>query len=162
MSEKHIICQGATVYCDKSLACNTPATAIPLTITSQTLVEANGGKIVATVKDCTVVNMNFGVCNDPKYTPPSSKPPCMAQVQWDKVFEDLDVTEAGLNMLTEESEGTCNICSVPGKIKFAYHGQVATVAPEEMNASSKGMMAAINPLSQPGAKETQKIQFDEI
>ena len=159
MREKHIVCQGATVYCDKSLMMNSPVTAVPMTLTSQMLVEANGGKRVATDKDCTVANMNFGVCNDPKYTFPTPKPPCMAQVQWKKVFEDAAVTAAGLKMLTEASEATCNVCSVPGTIRIAFHGQVATVVPEEMQACSKGMMAAINALTNPAAKVPQKMEF---
>ena len=162
MSEVHIVCQGATVYCDKSMTMNSPATAIPLTITSQILVEANGGKTVATDKDCTVANMNFGMCNDPKFTPPSPKPPCMAKVQWQKFYEGADVTPAGLKMLTEESEAICNICSVPGKIKIAFHGQMATITPEDMTECPPTVMAAINPIAQPGKDAPEPITLREI
>lgn len=44
MSEQHVVCEGATVYCSLSMTNNSPATAIPLTITSQTLAVANGSK----------------------------------------------------------------------------------------------------------------------
>lgn len=63
MSDKHLVCKGATVYCSKSMVNNSPGTAIPLTITSNTLVELNGGKVAATDKDCTPANMCFGNCN---------------------------------------------------------------------------------------------------
>ena len=56
MSDKHLVCKGATVYCSKSMVNNSPGTAIPLTITSNTLVELNGGKVAATDKDCTPAN----------------------------------------------------------------------------------------------------------
>ena len=57
MSEQHVVCEGATVYCSLSMTNNSPATAIPLTITSQTLAVANGSKKIATNKDNTVINM---------------------------------------------------------------------------------------------------------
>lgn len=118
MSDKHLVCKGATVYCSKSMMNNNPGTAIPLTITSNTLVVLNGGKVAATDKDCTPANMCFGSCNTG--TPP---PPCVANVQWAKVYEGAEVTEAGMKFLTEESEATC--MTFGGKVKIAFHGQVA-------------------------------------
>ena len=78
MSDKHLVCKGATVYCSKSMVNNSPGTAIPLTITSNTLVELNGGKVAATDKDCTPANMCFGNCN----TGTNPPPPCVANAQW--------------------------------------------------------------------------------
>ena len=70
MSEKHLVCKGATVYCNKSMVNNNPGTAVPLTITSQTLVVMNGGKTAATDKDCTIAEMCFGHCNSGQTPPP--------------------------------------------------------------------------------------------
>lgn len=156
MSEKYIVCQGAKVYCSQSLACNTPATAVPLTVTSQTLVEANGGKLVATEQDCTVLNANFNVCNDPKY--PTSPPPCMANIQWTKVYENVDISPQGLKMLTEESEGICNVCSVPGKIRIAFHGQEATVTNEMLEEAPQSVMAVLCPLGESRENRENKEQ----
>lgn len=143
MAEKHLICEGATVYCSSSLMNSSPATAVPLTVTSQTLVEINGGKLAATDKDCTIMNMNFGICNDPKYTPPSPKPPCMANVKWKKCYKIAEVTGASLKFLTEESEGICQVCSIPGKIRIAYHGQIANVSENMLQNASKEVMASL-------------------
>ena len=161
MSEKHIACKGATVYCSQSMANNSTGTAIPLIITSQTLVEVNGGKVVATDKDCTVANMNFGICNDPKYTAPAPKPPCMANVKWTKVHEYIDVTEGNLKMLTEESVGICNVCSVPGKICIAFHGQIATITKDMLDEAQEDIMATLCPLGNIQEDES-KITLSEI
>lgn len=140
MSDKHLICKGATVYCNKSMVNNNPGTAIPLTITSNTLVELNGGKSAATDKDCTPVNMCFGNCN--MGNPP---PPCVANVQWSKFYEDAEVTSAGLKLLTEESEATC--MTFGGKVKIAFHGQMANPQPEEVVETSPEVVAAIFPVN---------------
>ena len=118
MSEKHIIVQAGTVYCSQSVANNSPATGVPITVTSQMLVDANGGKLVATEEDKTVVNMNFGLCNDPKYRVP---PPCMANVKWSKTYDGVFIDGQELKLLTEESEAICNVCSIPGQIKIGFH-----------------------------------------
>jgi len=157
--EKHIVCLGATVYCNRSLVNNSPATAIPITITSQSLIVANGNKPVATNKDNTVINMNFGICNDPKYTPPTPKPPCMANVIWQNVFEGGEITEAGLKFLTEDSEAICNICSVPGKIKIAFHGQIANISPEEIHQASPIILAFLSPWN---FRRIEELEFREL
>lgn len=147
MSEKHLVCKGATVYCSKSMVNNSPGTAIPLTITSNTLVELNGGKVAATDKDCTPANMCFGNCN----TGTNPPPPCVANVQWSKYYEGAEVTEAGLKLLTEESEATC--MAFGGKVKIAFHGQVANPQPEELNEVSPEIMIGILPVN-PKPEET--------
>lgn len=152
MAEKHLVCLGATVYCSQSVIFNSPAMTVPLIITSQTLVSANGGKLCATNKDNTVANMNFGLCN----TPSTVKPPCAAMVTWSKVHEEIDVTTAAFKFLTEQSEGRCMACGVPGTIKIAYHGQITTVLPETMESSSEEIMEAINPLA------SSKNELDRI
>lgn len=148
MSEQHVVCEGATVYCSLSMTNNSPATAIPLTITSQTLAVANGSKKIATNKDNTVINMCFGICNDPRVQPPSPKPPCMANVIWNKVYENATLTEAELKMLLECSEADCQTCP-GGKIRVAFHGQTANIAPEDIGSASADIMAEMNPLTTP-------------
>lgn len=147
MSDKHLVCKGATVYCSKSMMNNNPGAAIPLTITSNTLVVLNGGKAVATDKDCTPANMCFGNCN----TGTNPPLPCVANVQWSKFYEGAEVTEAGLKLLTEESEATC--MAFGGKVKIAFHGQVANPQPEEQDEVSPEVMAAILPVN-PKPEET--------
>lgn len=147
MSDKHLVCKGATVYCSKSMMNNNPGAAIPLTITSNTLVVLNGGKVAATDKDCTPANMCFGNCN----TGTNPPPPCVANVQWSKFYEGAEVTEAGLKLLTEESEATC--MAFGGKVKIAFHGQVANPQPEEQDEVSPEVMAAILPVN-PKPEET--------
>ncbi len=153
MSDKHLVCKGATVYCSKSMMNNNPGTAIPLTITSNTLVVLNGGKVAATDKDCTPANMCFGSCNTG--TPP---PPCVANVQWAKVYEGAEVTEVGMKFLTEESEATC--MTFGGKVKIAFHGQVANPQPEELDEVSPEVMAAILPVN-PKPEETIVITEED-
>lgn len=145
MSEKYVVCEGATVYCSLSVVNNSPATAVPLTVTSQTLAVANGEKKVATNKDNSVVNMNFGLCNDPKSSIP---PPCMANVIWSKVYENATLTEVELKMLLENSEADCLTCP-GGKIKIAFHGQVASISSDMMGDASPDIMAEMNPLVTP-------------
>lgn len=141
MSDKHLVCKGATVYCNKSMVNKSPGTAIPLTIISNTLVELNGGKTAATDKDCTPANMCFGNCNTGSNPPP----PCVANVQWSKFYEGAEVTEAGLKLLTEESEATCT--TFGGKVKIAFHGQTANPQPEELAETLPEVMAAILPVN---------------
>lgn len=153
MSEKHFVCKGATVYCSKSMVNNNPGMAVPLTITSQMVVELNGGKTAATDKDCTPANMCFGTCNSGS-TPP---PPCVANVQWSKFYEDADVTEAGMKLLTEESEATC--MTFGGKVKIALHGQTASPQPEELATISPEIMSSIlpvDPKKEPGITIEEK------
>ena len=147
MSDKHLVCKGATVYCSKSIVNNSPGTAIPSTITSNTLVELDGGKVAATDKDCTPANMCFGNCN----TGTNPPPPCVANVQWSKFYEGAEVTEAGMKLLTEESEATC--MAFGGKVKIAFHGQVANPQPEEPGEVSPEVMAGILPVN-PRPEET--------
>lgn len=147
MSDKHLVCKGATVYCSKSMMNNNPGAAISLTITSNTLVVLNGGKAAATDKDCTPANMCFGNCN----TGTNPPPPCVANVQWSKFYEGAEVTEAGLKLLTEESEATC--MAFGGKVKIAFHGQVANPQPEEQDEVSPEVIAAILPVN-PKPEET--------
>lgn len=141
MEEKHLVCKGATVYCSKSLSNNTPGSAVPLNITSQTLVCINGGKTAVTHMDRTPINMNFGCCNCGSNPPP----PCVANVLWSKVYEDAEVTEMGLKFLTEKSEAIC--MTFGGKVRIACHGQIATPQPEELDEVSPPIMAAILPVN---------------
>lgn len=152
MGEIHLVCKGATVYCNKSMVNNNPGTAVPLTITSQMLVEINGGKTAATDKDCTPANMCFGNCN-PGTNPP---PPCVATVQWSKFYKDADVTEAGMKLLTEESEATC--MTFGGKVKIAFHGQTATPQPEELEQIIPEIMSSILPVD---PKKEPEISIEE-
>lgn len=155
MSEKHLLVQGGTVYCSQSVSNNSPSTAIPFLVTSQTMVDANGGKLVATDKDKTIENMNFGTCNDPKATVP---PPCKPQVTWEKICKDVEIGDEGLCPLTEESIGICSTCSKPGEIRVANHGQQATITAEELESAEKELMENINPL----AGSIQKAEPDDM
>ncbi len=146
MSEIHILVEGGTVYCNRSVSNNSPDTGVPIKVTSQTLVDANGGKLVATEKDKTSLNMNFGSCNDPRY---SSPPPCMANVVWSKMYENAQLGSGGLRVLTEKSEAICNVCSVPGQIKIGFHGQQATIVAEAMQEAESEVMENLNPLATP-------------
>ncbi len=154
MSEKHVLVNGGTVYCSQSASNNSPGSAVPITVTSQTLVDANGGKPVATEKDDNVANMNFGTCNDPRYSTP---PPCMAKVKWNKVYEGVQIDGQELLLLTEESEAICNTCSIPGQIKVAFHGQQATVTADTMAEAEPEIMENLNPLSNPIPGKDEEI-----
>lgn len=152
MSEKYLVCKGATVYCTKSITNNNPGTAIPLTITSNIIVELNGGKVAATDKDCTPANMCFGNCN----TGTNPPPPCIANVRWGKCYENAEVTEADMKFLTEESEATC--MTFGGKVKIAFHGQSANPQPEELKNVSPQIMASILPVN---PKPTSTLAINE-
>ena len=65
------------------------------------------GKLRTTDKDCTPANMCFGNCNT------GTNPLLLvANVQWSKFYEGAEVTEAGMKLLTEESEATCMALAV--------------------------------------------------
>lgn len=145
MSEKHILVEGGTLYCSQSVDNNSPSNGVPIKVTSQTLVDANGGKLVATPKDDSIANMNFGKCNDPKYRTP---PPCKAKVVWSKMYEGVQIDDQELLLLTEASEAICNICSIPGQIKVAFHGQQATVVADDLQEASPEVMENLNPMAQ--------------
>ena len=70
MSDKHLVCKGVTVYCSKSMVNNSPGTAIPLTITSNTLVELNGGESAATGKNGSTAKTRYGDIKRKTKTPP--------------------------------------------------------------------------------------------
>lgn len=156
MSEKHILVQGGLVYCSQSVACNSPATGVPITVTSQMLVDANGGKLVATEKDNAVANMNFMLCNDPKYRTP---PPCMTNATWSKMFDGVLVGSMGLKILTEESEAICNTCSIPGQIKVGFHGQQAAPTAEDMQEAEPEVMENLNPMSRPFERNEDQLEL---
>ena len=144
MTDKHILVQGGMLYCSQSVANNSDATAVPIMVSSQTLAEANGSKRIATHQDNAAPNMNFGLCNDPKYRSPV---PCVAQVRWTKCCEGVSIGPAALLPLLEDSLGICSSCSIPGQITVAFHGQQATLIAEVMAEVDSQIMEQINPLT---------------
>lgn len=117
-----VVCNGATCYCSLSVANNSDTTAVPLTVTSQSRVDVNGGKAVATEKDNALANVNFNQCQPPG----SSNPlPCNTQIKWDKMYEEVVINGDRLKILVEDSIGTCNANGAPGQVKIAKHGQQA-------------------------------------
>ena len=144
MSQKHLVCQGATCQCQFG---NAPD---KLKVLTQTKVFINEEepqeKLVATTADvgATFEKNTFGLCQM-QPLPGGGYKPCQAMVtQWSGAYENVTYEENNGHPLLEDSKATCPI---GGKdcISIINHGQVAEITNRNLHSADPIKMDMINP-----------------
>ena len=144
MSQKHLVCQGATCQCQFGNASD------KLKVLTQTKAFINEEepqeKLVATTADigATFEKNTFGLCQM-QPLPGGGYKPCQAMVtQWSGAYENVTYEENNGHPLLEDSKATCPI---GGKdcISIINHGQVAEITNRNLLNADPIKMDTINP-----------------
>ncbi|MBB1546080.1 MAG: DUF4280 domain-containing protein [Capnocytophaga sp.] len=144
MSQKHLVCQGATCQCQFG---NAPD---KLKVHTQTKAFINEEepqeKLVATTADvgATFEKNTFGLCQM-QPLPGGGYKPCQAMVtQWSGAYENVTYEENNGHPLLEDSKATCPI---GGKdcISIINHGQMAEITNRNLHSADPIKMDMINP-----------------
>ena len=144
MSQKHLVCQGATCQCQFG---NAPDKLKVLTQTKAFINEEEPQeKLVATTADvgATFEKNTFGLCQM-QPLPGGGYKPCQAMVtQWSGAYENVTYEENNGHPLLEDSKATCPI---GGKdcISIINHGQVAEITNRNLHSTDPIKMDMINP-----------------
>ena len=144
MSQKHLVCQGATCQCQFG---NAPDKLKVLTQTKAFINEEEPQeKLVATTADvgATFEKNTFGLCQM-QPLPGGGYKPCQAMVtQWSGAYENVTYEENNGHPLLEDSKATCLI---GGKdcISIINHGQVAEITNRNLHSADPIKMDMINP-----------------
>ena len=144
MSQKHLVCQGATCQCQFG---NAPDKLKILTQTKAFINEEEPQeKLVATTADvgATFEKNTFGLCQM-QPLPGGGYKPCQAMVtQWSGAYENVTYEENNGHPLLEDSKATCPI---GGKdcISIINHGQVAEITNRNLHSADPIKMDMINP-----------------
>ena len=144
MSQKHLVCQGATCQCQFG---NAPDKLKILTQTKAFINEEEPQeKLVATTADvgATFEKNTFGLCQM-QPLPGGGYKPCQAMVtQWSGAYENVTYEENNGHPLLEDSKATCPI---GGKdcISIINHGQVAEITNRNLLNADPIKMDTINP-----------------
>ena len=144
MSQKHLVCQGATCQCQFG---NAPDKLKVLTQTKAFINEEEPQeKLVATTADvgATFEKNTFGLCQM-QPLPGGGYKPCQAMVtQWSGAYENVTYEENNGHPLLEDSKATCPI---GGKdcISIINHGQVAEITTRNLLNADPIKMDMINP-----------------
>ena len=144
MSQKHLVCQGATCQCQFGNASD------KLKVLTQTKAFINEEepqeKLVATTADigATFEKNTFGLCQM-QPIPGGGYKPCQAMVtQWSGAYDNITYEENNGHPLLEDSKATCPI---GGKdcISIINHGQVAEITNRNLHSADPIKMDMINP-----------------
>ena len=143
MTQKHLVCQGATCQCQFG---NAPDKLKVLTQTKAFINEKEPQeKLVATTADvgATFEKNTFGLC---KLQPTgNSFKPCQALVtQWSGAYEKITYEINNGHPLLEDSKGTCPIGGTDC-IDIINHGQVAEITSRNLHNADPIKMDMINP-----------------
>ena len=144
MSQKHLVCQGATCQCQFG---NAPDKLKVLTQTKAFINEKEPQeKLVATTADvgATFEKNTFGLCQM-QPLPGGGYKPCQAMVtQWSGAYENVTYEENNGHPLLEDSKATCPI---GGKdcISIINHGQVAEITKVNIINANPAKITMINP-----------------
>lgn len=140
MSEKHLVCQGATCRCNFGTA---PDKLKVLTQSKRYINDKGGGqKLMATNKDIskTFEKNMFGNCSK------LNNNPCQVTVtQWSGFYEKITLEENSGNALLESSKATCPIGSTDC-ITIINHGQTAEVSQQNVKNADKEVAAELFPM----------------
>ncbi len=144
-SNKHLVCQGALCQCTFGAV---PDGLKVHTHSKEYINDPDGQqKLTASTKDvsATFEKNTFGPCQK-QPLPGGGFKPCQAVVsEWKGFYEKLTLSNGG-KVLLEESVGTCPIGG-PGCIKILFHGQVAEVAPANMERADEAVLAHLFPFA---------------
>ena len=144
MSQKHLVCQGATCQCQFG---NAPDKLKVLTQTKAFINEEEPQeKLVATTADvgATFEKNTFGLCQM-QPLPGGGYKPCQAMVtQWSGAYENVTYEENNGHPLLEDSKATCPI---GGKdcISIINHGQVSEITKVNIINANPAKITMINP-----------------
>ena len=147
MSQKHLVCQGATCQCQ---FVNAPDKLKVLTQTKAFINEEEPQeKLVATTADvgATFEKNTFGLCQM-QPLPGGGYKPCQAMVtQWSGAYENVTYEENNGHPLLEDSKATCPI---GGKdcISIINHGQVCEITEQNIRNARQEVLNILCPLIQ--------------
>lgn len=139
MSEKHLVCQGATCRCNFG---TTPDKLKVLTQSKRYINDKDGSeKLMATHKDLskTFEKNTFGSCSK------MNNNPCQVMVtEWSGYYEKITLEDNKGKALLEDSKATCPI---GGKdcITIINHGQTSEVSPQNMKNADPEVMVELCP-----------------
>lgn len=145
MSEKHLVCQGATCLCNFG---TTPDKLKVLTQTKRFINDKDGStKLMATNMDigaATFEKNTFGPCKM-QPTPGGFKPCQIIVTAWTGFYEKITLEDNSGKALLEDSKATCPIGG-PDCIKIIDHGQTAEVSAQNVENADKEVLAELFPL----------------
>lgn len=145
MSEKHLVCQGATCVCNFG---TTPDKLKVLTQTKRFINDNEGStKLMATHVDigaATFEKNTFGPCKM-QPTPGGYKPCQIIVTAWSGFYEKITIQDNSGHALLEDSKATCPIGG-PDCIKIIDHGQTAAVSAQNVENAEKEVLAELFPL----------------
>lgn len=140
MSEKHLVCQGATCQCQFG---KTPDKLKVLTQTKRFVNDSDGAeKLIATHMDLgkTFEKNTFGSCVK------LNNGPCQVMVsEWKNFYDKVTVAENNGSPLLEDSKATCPI-GAPDCITIIKHGQTAAVSEQNIKNAEEEVLATLMPL----------------
>lgn len=140
MSEKHLVCQGATCMCQFG------TTPDKIKITTQNMYFINDGsgtqKLIATDKDLgqPFEAKSFGSCKK------MNNNPCKPSItKWSGFYEKVVLNEGGAHVLLEDSKATCAVAGTEC-VKITLHGQTAAMSSGNTKKSNEDVQSQLNPL----------------
>lgn len=139
MSEKHLVCQGATCKCNFGTI---PDKLKVLTQSKRYINDKDGSKkLMATHKDLgkTFEKNTFGSCAK------MNNNPCQAVVtEWSGYYEKITLEDNSGKALLEDSKATCPIGS-KDCITIINHGQISEVSSQNMKNADPEVMVELCP-----------------
>lgn len=141
MSDKHLVCHGATCTCQFG---TTPDSLVVKTHSKHYINDSDGQeKLMATHKEIgqPFKKNNFGSCKK------LNNNPCKVNLtEWKGFYEKITLQiNGGGHPLLEDSQAVCAIAGAPC-IKITKHGQTASVSPTQIDSGTAATHAQINPL----------------
>lgn len=144
MSEKHLVCQGATVLCNFG---TTPDKLKVLTQTKRFINDKDGSKkLMATNMDIgsTFEKNTFGPCKM-QPIPGGGFKPCQAVVSvWSGFYDKITLADNNGKALLEDSKATCPIGG-PDCITIINHGQTAEPTQKNVENADEQVLAELIP-----------------
>lgn len=139
MSEKHLVCQGATCQCQFG---KTPDKLKVLTQTKRFINDNKGAeKLIASHMDIgkTFEKNTFGSCAK------MNNNPCQVVVtEWKGFYDQVTIVENNGNPLLEDSKATCPV-GAPDCIAITFHGQTAEVSQQNVENGDDQVLAQLLP-----------------
>ena len=148
-----MVCQGAKCTCDKAV--DPSPKELKVLSHSKYVINDNGeSKLLATNREKTLNNLNFGKCKVPD---PNKPVPCTAKLEWKDYYERVQLPD-GAYVLTEKSTAICS--AKGGNIKIVQHGQQANITTQEVEQANTSAWAAEGPLLTEEFIVTQEVAKD--
>ena len=144
MSQKHLVCQGATCKCNFG---TTPDKLKVLTQSKRYINDKDGSKkLMATHMDIgssTFEKNTFGPCKM-QPTPGGYKPCQIIVAAWSGFYEKITIQDNSGHALLEDSKATCPIGG-QDCITIINHGQISEVSQQNIKNTDKEVLAELMP-----------------